>query len=228
MRATAHLNRNALQEILAAIAAAEVDKLAETKGLDWIDRRKAQEMAKHQAHQLAREKYGEGGNGYEAAQREAGYAPAYEYNFNGGAPYGAPGCPSYGQGGYGGPPGGGYGGPPGDGYGGPPGGGYGGPPRGEYGGGYGGPQGGYGGPPPGGPPHHHGHRFEGPPSERYDGPPPGQGYGGGYEQGPPQGYYNQQGGGQSLDTLIWIYADCSLYSRRLQPRLLSGMLLEGR
>ncbi|KAJ3036490.1 hypothetical protein HDV00_002699 [Rhizophlyctis rosea] len=123
-----------MKELLAGFAAAEVDKLFETKGLDWLDRDRAKQQAIAQAHQLADEKYGQGNIG----GPQGGY---------GGGGYGAP------QGGYGGgygAPQGGYGGPQG-GYGGPQGG-YGGP-QGGYGGpqGYGAPQGGYGGqarPPP--------------------------------------------------------------------------------
>jgi hypothetical protein len=50
-----------MKEMLAAIAAAEVDKLFESKGLDFLDREKAKQRAIHQAHQLANEKYGQGG-----------------------------------------------------------------------------------------------------------------------------------------------------------------------
>lgn len=79
---------------MAGIAAAEVDKLVETKGLDWIDRRKAQELAKKQAHELAEQRY-QGGTGWEYAQGQGGYAQ--EYDFSGGVPYGARGHGSYEQ-----------------------------------------------------------------------------------------------------------------------------------
>ena len=72
-------------------------------------------MAKRQAHHLAEERYGQYATGFDYAQSQSGYAPSYEYNYGGGAPYGAPGCPSYdygrppppagGYGGYGPPPG---------------------------------------------------------------------------------------------------------------------------
>jgi hypothetical protein len=56
-----------MKELLAAFAAAEVDNLVETKGLDFLDREKLKHLAAHQAHALAKEKYGEGqvgpGNG---------------------------------------------------------------------------------------------------------------------------------------------------------------------
>ncbi|KAH8110540.1 hypothetical protein DFH11DRAFT_775379 [Phellopilus nigrolimitatus] len=165
LRATGQpVSHHKMKEILAAIAAAEVDKLAETKGLDFLDRHKAKRLAEHEAHQQAEQRYGAGASGWEYAQSAAG--PRQEYNFGGGAPYGSQGCPSYGwygqtygNAGYGGAPqpaqgyGGGYYSPA--------------PPQQQgYGGGYGG----YG-----------------------QAPPPPQGYGGGYggyEQAPPpQGYY---------------------------------------
>lgn len=125
--------------MLAGIAAAEVDKLVETKGLDAIDRHKAKKMAEQQAHALAEQRYG-GGTGLQYAQQQGGYAG--QYNYSGGAPWGAQGCPSYG-----------YGGPP------PPQGGYYPPPQGypPYGGqpGY---QGGYAPPQEEGHHHHHHHR----------------------------------------------------------------------
>lgn len=46
-----------MKELLAGFAAAEVDKLFETKGLDFLDREKAKQHAIHQAHKLAEEKY---------------------------------------------------------------------------------------------------------------------------------------------------------------------------
>ncbi|KAK9760961.1 hypothetical protein K7432_014511 [Basidiobolus ranarum] len=52
-----------MKEMLAGFASAEVDKLVETKGLDWVDAEKAKRQAKAQAHRLAEEKYG-GGAGY--------------------------------------------------------------------------------------------------------------------------------------------------------------------
>ncbi|CAF1634708.1 unnamed protein product, partial [Didymodactylos carnosus] len=52
-----------MKELLAAFAAAEVDNLAETKGLDFLDLEKTKLMAKHQAHKLAEEKYGPGSAG---------------------------------------------------------------------------------------------------------------------------------------------------------------------
>lgn len=60
-----------MKEILAGIAAAEVDKLVETKGLDWIDRHKAKKLAEKQAHALAEERYG-GRTGYEYVQAQGG------------------------------------------------------------------------------------------------------------------------------------------------------------
>lgn len=56
-----------MKEILAGIAAAEVDKLVETKGLDYVDRHKAKKLAEKQAHELADQRYS-GGTGYEYVQ----------------------------------------------------------------------------------------------------------------------------------------------------------------
>jgi len=50
-----------MKEMLAGFAAAEVDKLFETKGLDYIDREKAKRQAIQQAHHIAEERYGPGG-----------------------------------------------------------------------------------------------------------------------------------------------------------------------
>lgn len=46
------------KELLAGFAGAEVDKLAETKGADWIDREKAKHQAKQNAEQLYDQHYG--------------------------------------------------------------------------------------------------------------------------------------------------------------------------
>jgi hypothetical protein len=46
------------KELLAGIAGAEVDKLVETKGLDYIDREKAKRHAERQAEHLYNEQYG--------------------------------------------------------------------------------------------------------------------------------------------------------------------------
>lgn len=45
------------KELLAGIAAAEADKLFETKGLDFVDREKAKHAAKQNAIQMYEEKY---------------------------------------------------------------------------------------------------------------------------------------------------------------------------
>ncbi|KAJ3092062.1 hypothetical protein HK102_011126 [Quaeritorhiza haematococci] len=47
-----------MKEILSGIAAAEADKLFETKGLDYLDRGQARRMAAEQANRLAEEQYG--------------------------------------------------------------------------------------------------------------------------------------------------------------------------
>lgn len=46
------------KELLAGFAGAEVDKLAETKGMDFLDREKAKHHAKKQAEHLYDEHYG--------------------------------------------------------------------------------------------------------------------------------------------------------------------------
>ncbi|ORY71120.1 uncharacterized protein BCR38DRAFT_479641 [Pseudomassariella vexata] len=46
------------KEILAGIAGAEVDKLIETKGLDYVDQEKAKHHAKKQAEHLYEQQYG--------------------------------------------------------------------------------------------------------------------------------------------------------------------------
>ncbi|CAF1050979.1 unnamed protein product [Adineta ricciae] len=56
-----HVSHAFMKEMLAGFAAAEVDKLFETKGLDFLDREKAKRHAIEQAHHLANERYGQGG-----------------------------------------------------------------------------------------------------------------------------------------------------------------------
>lgn len=46
------------KELIAGFAGAEVDKLAETKGLDFLDREKAKHHSKRQAEHLYDEQYG--------------------------------------------------------------------------------------------------------------------------------------------------------------------------
>jgi hypothetical protein len=46
------------KELLAGFAGAEVDRLAETKGADYIDREKAKRHAKQNAEQLYDQHYG--------------------------------------------------------------------------------------------------------------------------------------------------------------------------
>jgi len=61
------VNHSLMKELLAGFAAAEVDKLVESKGLDWIDAEEAKKKAIAQAQALAEERYGEGNTGYEYA-----------------------------------------------------------------------------------------------------------------------------------------------------------------
>ncbi|KAH8808706.1 hypothetical protein F5884DRAFT_858228 [Xylogone sp. PMI_703] len=56
------------KELLAGIAGAEVDKLAESKGADWIDREKAKRHARENAERMYDEHHG----------RRDEYNPEYE------------------------------------------------------------------------------------------------------------------------------------------------------
>lgn len=47
------------KELLAGIAGAEVDKLAETKGMDFVDREKAKHQAKKNAESMYDDHYGQ-------------------------------------------------------------------------------------------------------------------------------------------------------------------------
>jgi len=47
------------KEMMAGIAGAEVDKLAETKGMDYLDREKAKRHAKQEAENLYDQNYGQ-------------------------------------------------------------------------------------------------------------------------------------------------------------------------
>ncbi|KAL1871455.1 hypothetical protein VTK73DRAFT_2063 [Phialemonium thermophilum] len=53
------VNHGFAKELLAGFAAAEVDKLVETKGLDFVDREKAKHHAKQQAEHLYDQHYGD-------------------------------------------------------------------------------------------------------------------------------------------------------------------------
>lgn len=52
------------KELLVGIAGAEVDRLAETKGADWVDREKAKRHAKENVENLYDQQYG-GNDGYD-------------------------------------------------------------------------------------------------------------------------------------------------------------------
>jgi hypothetical protein len=52
------VNHSFAKELLAGFASAEVDKLVESKGLDYIDREKTKHHAKKQAEHLYDEQYG--------------------------------------------------------------------------------------------------------------------------------------------------------------------------
>jgi hypothetical protein len=74
-----------MKELLAGFAAAEVDKLFETKGLDYLDREKAKRHAINQAHHIAEEQYGRGGT-FDYQQNQYGAGPDY-YQQQGGPNY---------------------------------------------------------------------------------------------------------------------------------------------
>lgn len=59
------------KELLAGFAGAEVDRLAETKGADYIDREKAKHEAKNRAEHLYDEHYGNRYDQYDPNQHEA-------------------------------------------------------------------------------------------------------------------------------------------------------------
>ncbi|BFZ62902.1 hypothetical protein YB2330_004012 [Saitoella coloradoensis] len=168
-----------MKELLASFAAAEVDKLVETKGLDYIDRERAKRQAVEQARSLAEQKYGNGNTGWEAVQGGGAFGGGYQGSqyqsgYGGGGMGGGMGGGGYDQG-MGGGMGGGYGGgggPPGGQFMGGGGGGYDQGGYGQQGGGYGQQGGGYGG-------------------QQYGGG--GQGYGGGMGGG--GGGYDQGFGG---------------------------------
>lgn len=53
------VNHGFAKEMLAAFAGAEVDKLAETKGMDFVDRERAKHHARQNAEQLYDQQYGD-------------------------------------------------------------------------------------------------------------------------------------------------------------------------
>ncbi len=83
-----------MKEMLAGFAAAEVDKLFETKGLDFLDREKAKRHAIDQAHHIANERYGQGGT-FNYDQNPYGGAPDYYPQQGGPGYYPQQGGPGY-------------------------------------------------------------------------------------------------------------------------------------
>jgi len=67
------VTHSTMKELLAGFASAEVDKLFESKGLDFIDRKEAEHHAKQQAHHYAEQRYGRDNTGYEYAQDQNNY-----------------------------------------------------------------------------------------------------------------------------------------------------------
>jgi hypothetical protein len=87
------VNHGFAKELIAGIAGAEVDKLAETHGMDWIDKEKAKHQAKEESQQLYDQSYGrqqEGGyyrdqpnQFYQGQQQQGGYQMQGNYNQGG-------------------------------------------------------------------------------------------------------------------------------------------------
>ena len=53
------------KELLAGFAGAEVDKLAETKGMDWVDREKAKHHARENVENMYDQQYASQGDQYD-------------------------------------------------------------------------------------------------------------------------------------------------------------------
>jgi hypothetical protein len=83
-----------MKEMLAGFAAAEVDKLFETKGLDFLDREEAKRRAVQQAHHIANERYGQGGT-FNYDQNQYGSGPDYYQQQGGPGNYAQQGGPDY-------------------------------------------------------------------------------------------------------------------------------------
>lgn len=83
------------KELLAGFAGAEVDRLAETKGADYIDREKAKHEAKKRAEHLYDEHYGNNYDQYDPNQHEA---PGHLQDTFGRENFGRGGGDSYGGG----------------------------------------------------------------------------------------------------------------------------------
>ncbi|PIA91582.1 hypothetical protein CB0940_09231 [Cercospora beticola] len=58
------------KELLAGFAGGEVDRLAETKGADYIDREKAKRQARENAEQMYDQHYGNNYDQYDPNQQE--------------------------------------------------------------------------------------------------------------------------------------------------------------
>ncbi|KAF2206819.1 hypothetical protein CERZMDRAFT_115553 [Cercospora zeae-maydis SCOH1-5] len=58
------------KELLGGFAGAEIDRLAETKGADWIDREKAKHQAKKNAEELYDQHYGNNYDQYDPSQQD--------------------------------------------------------------------------------------------------------------------------------------------------------------
>ncbi|OGE56924.1 hypothetical protein PENARI_c002G06315 [Penicillium arizonense] len=54
------VNHAFAKELLVGFVGGEIDKLAETKGMDWVDREKAKRHAEKNAHHMYEERYERG------------------------------------------------------------------------------------------------------------------------------------------------------------------------
>ncbi|KAE8443624.1 hypothetical protein EG329_001557 [Mollisiaceae sp. DMI_Dod_QoI] len=61
------------KELLVGLVGGEVDKLAETKGMDWVDKEKAKHHAKEQVQNMYDQQYG-GNDQYDPNQQDANQA----------------------------------------------------------------------------------------------------------------------------------------------------------
>ncbi len=83
-----------MKEMLAGFATAEVDRLVETKGLDYLDQEKAKRRAVEQAHYIAEQQYGPGGT-YNSQQNQYGGGPNYYQQQGGPGNYQQQGGPGF-------------------------------------------------------------------------------------------------------------------------------------
>ena len=66
-------NHALAKEVIAGFAGAEVDKLAETKGMDWMDNEEAKRHARQSAERMYDDRYGGQNDGGYGGQNDGGY-----------------------------------------------------------------------------------------------------------------------------------------------------------